>query len=1737
MSEELVTIFDNTVSSLNDIGSGYGISDKFFDRDMLASDTYDQTINLGGLTATRYYPAKSTLKLNQVDSSMIVYRSGVGKLSTSKYGICFTNTSLNAKNINFYPKYVEHGRGIEGTDADYDYDGFGFVQWGSKWYCIVNEVRQSYSRITNLYVNPTSISKTVDVYQSFDISCKGWYYKETWSLCSWSTTEGTVSDSIFFNDYRSFLAIGGYYSSALQNSNNVFTTARKITESYTFGDYVFKVNVTVNDFKEDYLELRQINDNFNIYSGQQVGTDFLNAFAIYRIRKNDYKTIEEVKYSSLEIDNLQQKIFYDGDTVFKLVYYIDSQTFTKEITDSTKIHSLAAGTKKFENLIHTTEYYIGDQIDLSTIDIKSKGALTYDDGTQISLNDIEYITAPSATCSLIAEGESSIRITILTPTEFTMSYVLPTTYFGNLTYEWDCQIAEYSKITKVELVDAKTLFSPNETIDFGDNAKIKCYNADGELIVTIKRQVFYKYITEANINYGKKITEENGYFVKKQWALQSKVGNNIITHYFDIQFPISLKLNITNVKQLYYFKKNVEFEDFDYSGLSVSMIIWDGSKEQETQITDYVISHSQISTTFDEKTYPVTVTANYLDIEKSSIFNIEMIRIKPVRITSTGEDASYWNNGTDTFHIPSNITFSIYYNNAPTTPVILTDDIKNTFQYYYDSNYSNRIEENSIITTSNSSIYYIYTDENGDQVKGSYNITFKEDNIDGVALQDDIEIVLGNDLNDYFDKFNLTITYQSGNIKTNFTNFVFVNEDTLMEAPTKVEIKIGNSTFDILSSKITFVKPEIENITLDISNFPVSYNNGVDSISASNIKGTVTYVNSKYKQIINTYKANTIVNDNDFKLQSSVIGDNYVYNGTQVLNVDMESKITKDVELTLTVRNVFNNTKTSTTPILLTIIEITEIIGISLVDTFTDYHVGESFLNENDTTEIMIFYKNAEGNQEKMRLKLNSGFSALNITPVKGTQFYNTDKERTVKITSATNYNVSCEYSISVSANYIYSEQQTHNLRVIQYSGEYKVDDNLILNDPWLIVDGAETYVENGIRKFVNGKSFGNVEIYGYLSNVGDTGTSAHVILFNDYIQPVTGESNITVQFPCYVNGNADYINNCHFGHLFGNNNAKNRLFLSGNPNVINCDWHSGAVNTDKIDGDTINENGNFTYFEDTSYCYYGQTDNKIIGYDIISNDKMVVLKSRSDKEPTIYYRTNGLIQAIDGSGNSQVGLSSETLYEESYPLVQGNIGAGAISNKSIINFNGDTLFISSDKQIDGLDVVGIIGDSQRYANTRSYYIDPLLKNEDLENAQFFTNNKYLFVILKDYLLVTYFSALDSDTKQYEWWKLDIPNVTSMIEINDIIYYGNSEGKFFQLSNGAYQDISKIFVNEGAIITLSEPNNTIQTTNAIINQLKEENSYYFKNVSSQNVDSECMYYKVYSLNNSNGANVDLKITGDYLEVVGFDAYGKTNYDLIKKLLYNLNENAIYYLNHYEGESDITGDNNFLLDIYYKPLKLKLVDEFIMNKGTCFYLCDYETGEIIKDLQSKIYRATLCRKLDGEYLIGNIDKENAQFKIYDTKGDELDLIRYADQSTFKMFRAEIKEYNNVKAYYITAPITMGNLLYNKTIWGWTLTNDTSIPSSLEICQATNEIDFDNMAKIVSLNKTDYEYNLSNLNYKNLDFDKYVVPHTYTFYRPVSVPFICFGFRNNDNDNAVLCTMQVIYTMPSGTIGKN
>lgn len=310
-----------------------------------------------------------------------------------------------------------------------------------------------------------------------------------------------------------------------------------------------------------------------------------------------------------------------------------------------------------------------------------------------------------------------------------------------------------------------------------------------------------------------------------------------------------------------------------------------------------------------------------------------------------------------------------------------------------------------------------------------------------------------------------------------------------------------------------------------------------------------------------------------------------------------------------------------------------------------------------------------------------------------------------------------------------------------------------------------------------------NQKVYGYLKLDGS------ITLLNDYPNSLAS-SNIIVKFPHYT---ADKENNsidkCVIGIVHTNNNF-NSLFICGDTDNPSTDWHTEEINADTLTDEELNKinTKDLVYFPDTSYCNYGQDNkNPIIGYDNLGTGSLLVLKKYQNYEPTIYFRTGSMV-AISNA----VDVNGDALYKQEYSLDTGNIGNSAINYQSMCNFKGDTLFLANDNTIEGLDKETKAYDTQRYSNTRSYYIDKYLKDKNLNDAFFFVDDDYLYFVNNDEVFVNDYG--DKTDSNYEWYHLKFTtNIGAMIKIKDKVYFGDKNGGFYLFANnGSYEDIKRV---------------------------------------------------------------------------------------------------------------------------------------------------------------------------------------------------------------------------------------------------------------------------------------------------------------------------------------------------------
>lgn len=250
---------------------------------------------------------------------------------------------------------------------------------------------------------------------------------------------------------------------------------------------------------------------------------------------------------------------------------------------------------------------------------------------------------------------------------------------------------------------------------------------------------------------------------------------------------------------------------------------------------------------------------------------------------------------------------------------------------------------------------------------------------------------------------------------------------------------------------------------------------------------------------------------------------------------------------------------------------------------------------------------------------------------------------------------------------------------------------------------------------------------------------------------PLTGEDNVKITAYRTVAGYADKIKKCTIGTLYGMKGGKDRLFVSGNPDFINYDWHS--------------EQFNYTYFPDTSYSRLGSDASAIVGYTIISNH-LATHKDEVDREQNIIMRTG----QVDSNNN------------EIFTITNSVQGAGAIAPYAFAYMQTEPLFLTREGvfAVTAQDITG-----EKYSQNRSFYINgKLLEEPNLEEAYacVYNDNYWLCINGVAYILdglqptVTDKSAPYS-TRQYSgFYRTNVPAHIMWTRKNEL-FFGTEDGR------------------------------------------------------------------------------------------------------------------------------------------------------------------------------------------------------------------------------------------------------------------------------------------------------------------------------------------------------------------------
>lgn len=249
----------------------------------------------------------------------------------------------------------------------------------------------------------------------------------------------------------------------------------------------------------------------------------------------------------------------------------------------------------------------------------------------------------------------------------------------------------------------------------------------------------------------------------------------------------------------------------------------------------------------------------------------------------------------------------------------------------------------------------------------------------------------------------------------------------------------------------------------------------------------------------------------------------------------------------------------------------------------------------------------------------------------------------------------------------------------------------------------------------------------------------------------------------------AGVINKCTVGKLFGVGGNTNRLFLSGNPEKPNKVYYSGL--------------DDLLYFPNQGYLTVGADASEVMGFSRVS-DYLAVHKEDNGQDASVF-------------------LISGSLDYNSKPVfaVKAGINShGAISKYAFSDFMGEPLYLTAGG------VYAITTQEitfEKYAENRSFYINPELTKADLKGACGIVHDNYYYlataggvVYVADGRQKVYESNQPMSSFQYEWYKLD--NIPARVwwEYGGNLYFGTADGEIKRIykesehsaANNVYND-------------------------------------------------------------------------------------------------------------------------------------------------------------------------------------------------------------------------------------------------------------------------------------------------------------------------------------------------------------
>jgi len=238
-----------------------------------------------------------------------------------------------------------------------------------------------------------------------------------------------------------------------------------------------------------------------------------------------------------------------------------------------------------------------------------------------------------------------------------------------------------------------------------------------------------------------------------------------------------------------------------------------------------------------------------------------------------------------------------------------------------------------------------------------------------------------------------------------------------------------------------------------------------------------------------------------------------------------------------------------------------------------------------------------------------------------------------------------------------------------------------------------------------------------------------------DMTPPVVGRDNIEVYYVAEADKDTD-IAKCTVISEYDNN-----MFVTGNPDKPNFDWHSYAENP--------------YYFPDLNYQKFGD-NTAVLGY-INTGEYQAIVKADGAAGGSIYIRS---VAEFNG--------------ERAYPVKQMASGVGGVSKDGFCSLIGDDLMLTK-QGIFAFTTIDMTG--EKTLSNRSWYVDGKLTKENLSNANMFVWQGKCMCAVEDRVYILNAESSMSRNHKYDtlydcYFWTGIP-MERVVVINDELFFSN----------------------------------------------------------------------------------------------------------------------------------------------------------------------------------------------------------------------------------------------------------------------------------------------------------------------------------------------------------------------------